>query len=227
MLARKGSMKRNEVDQFAERVAGKLGMIFKALSLGLKKRLFSMKIGPPHMKVLFLLCSLEKEPTISKISRSLSISLAMMTRIIDRLEEKKLGYKRGRFGWFECVDDPKAAATLLGYLEDWFVKEGCREFTGPHGFSDLDPEGLLIDGFEALPTIAGSYNKPYYSRLIENLGFEKEIDYIENRIEFPADNPLFKRMEKRVAAAESDGYRVVKLHKKKEILKTFWREILL
>jgi hypothetical protein len=117
---------------------------------------------------------------------------------------------------------------LLGYLEDWFVRVGCREFTGPHGFSDLDPEGLLIDGFEALPTIAGSYNKPYYPRLIENLGFEKEIDYIENRIEFPRDNPLFKRMEKRVAAAENDGYRVVKLRKKKEILKYIdqWWDVL-
>jgi DNA-binding MarR family transcriptional regulator len=83
-------MRKNEVDQFAERMAGKLGVIFRALSLGLKKRLFSMKIGAPHMKVLFLLCSLEKEPTIRKISRNHSISLAMMTRIIDRLEEKKL-----------------------------------------------------------------------------------------------------------------------------------------
>jgi DNA-binding MarR family transcriptional regulator len=57
-----------------------------------------MKIGPPHMKVLFLLCSMEKEPTISRISRSLSISLAMMTRITDRLEEKKL---------VERISDPK------------------------------------------------------------------------------------------------------------------------
>jgi hypothetical protein len=156
------------------------------------------------------------------------ITVGRVCGILHRLEEKKLGYKRGRFGWFECVDDAKAAATLLGYLEDWFVRVGCREFTGPHGFSDLDPEGLLIDGFEALPTIAGSYNKPYYPRLIENLGFEKEIDYIENRIEFPRDNPLFKRMEKRVAAAENDGYRVVKLRKKKEILKYIdqWWDVL-
>jgi hypothetical protein len=139
--------------------------------------------------------------------------------ILHKLEEKKLGYKRGRFGWFECIDDAKAAAALLGYLEDWFTREGCREITGPHGFSDMDPEGLLIDGFEVLPTIAGSYNKSYYRRLIEDFGFEKEVDYIEHRFEFPEDHPLFRRMKKRVAAAERDGYRVVKLRKKKEILR--------
>ena len=148
--------------------------------------------------------------------------------IIHKLEEKKLGYKRGRFGWFECVDDAKPAAALFGHLEQWFTREGCREITGPHGFTDLDPEGVLIDGFETLPTIAASYNKPYYRQLIEDLGFEKEVDYIEHRFEFPEENPLFRRMEKWVAAAESEGYRVVKLRKKKDILKYIdqWWEVL-
>ena len=155
-------------------------------------------------------------------------SVGRVCGILHKLEEKKLGYKRGRFGWFECFDDPEAAAALLGYLEDWFVRKGCREFTGPHGFSDLDPEGLLIDGFEALPTIAGSYNKPYYRRLIEDFGFEKEVDYLEHRFEFPEDSPLFKRMEKWAAAAESEGLRVIRLRNKKEILKYLdqWWEVL-
>jgi hypothetical protein len=148
--------------------------------------------------------------------------------IIHELEEKKLGYKRGRFGWFECMDDANTAVALLGYLEDWFVGERCLEITGPHGFSDLDPEGLLIDGFEALPTIAGSYNKPYYRRLLEDFGFEKEVDYIEHRIEVPGDNPLFRMMEKKVVAAERDGYQAVKCRTKKELLKYIdqWWDVL-
>ena len=60
----------------------------------------------------------------------------------------------------------QVAAAMLGYLESWFVREGCREMTGPHGFSDLDPEGMLIEGFGALPTIGGSYHKPYYRNLV-------------------------------------------------------------
>ena len=162
------------------------------------------------------------------LARQNGKSVGRVCGILHKLEEEKLGYKRGRFGWFECIDDNQAAAALLDHLEDWFVREGCREFTGPHGFSDLDPEGMLVDGFDALPTIAGSYNKPYYPRLLEDFGFEKEIDYIEHRFEFPKDSPLFKRMEKWAAAAESEGLRVISINNKKEILKYLdqWWEVL-
>jgi hypothetical protein len=130
---------------------------------------------------------------------------------IHRLETQKLGHKRGRFGWFECFEDPEVAAVLLGGLEKWFIAEGCREMTGPHGFTDLDPEGMLVDGFDALPTIAGSYNKTYYPRLIEAFGFQKEVDYIETRLEFPQEMPpLFQMIAKKVLpAAEAAGYRLV------------------
>jgi hypothetical protein len=130
---------------------------------------------------------------------------------IHSLETDKLGYQRGRFGWFESEDDPEVAGALIGYLEKWFVGEGCREITGPHGFSDLDPEGMLVEGFDALPTIAGSYNKPCYPVLIEALGFQKEVDYIETRLEFPQEMPpLFQMIAKKVMpAAEAEGYRLV------------------
>lgn len=146
-------------------------------------------------------------------------SIGRICGILHKLEEEKLGYKRGRFGWFECIDDCHVAHELLGYLQQWFTREGCREITGPHGFSDLDPEGLLIDGFDAVPTIAGSYNPTYYRRFLEDFGFVKEVDYVEHRVEFPKDSPLFKKMDGMVAEAESEGYRLVNLMKKKEILK--------
>jgi hypothetical protein len=147
--------------------------------------------------------------------------------IINRAETEKLGYRRGRFGWFECVDDPAVAQALMGHLEAWFVRESCREMTGPHGFTDLDAEGLLVEGFEALPTIAGSYNKAYYQGLIEALGFEKQIDYIETRIEFPQQMPpLFQMIEKKVLpAARADGYRLVEGLTKQRLMQyadPFW-----
>jgi hypothetical protein len=131
--------------------------------------------------------------------------------IIHGPEAEKLGYRRGRFGWFECIEDPEVARALLGHLEAWFAHESCREMTGPHGFTDLDPEGMLVEGFEALPTIAGSYNKPYYPQVIAALGFEKEIDYIETRIEFPREKPpLFQMVEKKVLpAARAEGLRLL------------------
>jgi hypothetical protein len=148
--------------------------------------------------------------------------------IINTAETQKLGYQRGRFGWFECVDDPEAAAALLGHLQRWFAEEGCREMTGPHGFTDLDPEGLLVEGFDAQPTIAGSYNKPYYPALIAALGFRKEVDYIETRLEFPQEMPpLFQMIAKKVLpAAEAEGYRLLDGLTKKGVMgyaDQFWR----
>lgn len=131
--------------------------------------------------------------------------------IVHELEAAKLGYRRGRFGWLECAEDPEAAAALLGALEGWFREAGCREMTGPHGFTDLDPEGMLVDGFDLQPTISGSYNKPYYPALVEAQGFQKEVDYIETRVEVPREvPPLFQLMEKKaVPAAQAEGYRLV------------------
>jgi hypothetical protein len=99
--------------------------------------------------------------------------------------------------------------------------------TGPHGFTDLDPEGLLVEGFDARPTIAGSYNKPYYPVLIEALGFQKEVDYIETRLEFPQEMPpLFQMIAKKVLpAAQAEGYRLVEgLNRKgvREYAGQFW-----
>jgi hypothetical protein len=147
--------------------------------------------------------------------------------IIHSLETGKLGYMRGRFGWFESVEDPDVAAALMGYLEKWFIAEGCREMTGPHGFGDLDPEGMLVEGFDALPTIAGSYNKPFYPVMIEALGFQKDVDYIETRFDFPLEMPsLFQMFAKKVMpAAEAEGYRLLEgLTKKgiKEYSGQFW-----
>jgi len=140
--------------------------------------------------------------------------------IVHELETGKLGYRRGRFGWFECAEDPEAAAALLGELEGWFHEAGCKEMTGPHGFTDLDPEGMLVDGFDAQPTIAGSYNKSYYPALVEALGFRKEVDYIETRFEVPREIPsVFRMMEKKVIpAAHAEGFRVVDGLSKRSVL---------
>jgi len=136
--------------------------------------------------------------------------------IINPLEAEKLGWKRGRFGWFDCVDNQEVANRLLDTLETWFRAEGCAEMIGPHGFTDLDPEGLLVEGFEHLPTVAGSYNFSYYRTLLESYGLEKDVDYIEYRCEIPDESPLFERFRKRYSGNED--YRVVTCSSRKELL---------
>ncbi|MGD8746665.1 MAG: hypothetical protein PVI02_09960 [Gammaproteobacteria bacterium] len=135
--------------------------------------------------------------------------------IINSLEEQKLGRKRGRFGWFESVDNPTVANSLLGAVRDWLAAEGCVEMTGPHGFTDLDVEGLLIEGFEATPTISGCYNPPYYQGMLENFGFQKDADYLMYRFEVPDRSPFLERIKKRYAGLAE--YRVVTCRSRKEL----------
>jgi hypothetical protein len=136
--------------------------------------------------------------------------------IVNRLETGKLGYRRGRFGWFDSVDDQSVADALLGEGKTWLGQLGCTEMTGPHGFGDLDPEGLLVEGFEALPTISGYYNAPYYQRLLEGFGFEKDADYLEYRFAVPERVPFLERMAKR-NARQPDGFRVHTCGSRKEL----------
>ncbi|UCF30217.1 MAG: hypothetical protein JSV26_09100 [bacterium] len=144
--------------------------------------------------------------------------------IVNGLEAEKLGYRRGRFGWFECVDDQGVADRLLDSVKNWCGDLGCTEMTGPQGFTDLDVEGLLIEGFDALPTISGSYNHPYYRKLLENYGFEKDIDYVEFRCRIPQESQLLERFRRRYAGSED--YRVVTCKSRRELFShadAFWR----
>ncbi len=118
--------------------------------------------------------------------------------MVNSLETRKLGHKRGRFGWFESIDDTDVADALLGAVRDWQEQEGCAEMTGPHGFTDLDVEGLLVDGFESIPTAAGSYNFPYYAGLLESFGLVKDVDYLDFRFKVPERVPFLERLSRRI-----------------------------
>lgn len=96
----------------------------------------------------------------------------------------KSGEKRVRFTRFDCTDDSEAAAALFTALENWARSLGMDTVCGPLGCSDLEREGLLIEGFDYAATFEEQYNAPYYRRLIEELGYRRETDWLEYRI-FP------------------------------------------
>jgi GNAT superfamily N-acetyltransferase len=109
--------------------------------------------------------------------------------IINRRYIEKIGKNCGRFGWFECEDNRETADALFGAAEDWLLQKGMIQISGPMGFTDNDMTGFLIDGFEELPTIAGSYNPPWYNEAIESRGYVKEVDYVEFLITVPEALP--------------------------------------
>lgn len=99
--------------------------------------------------------------------------------ILSHAANRKYGTKNLRFAWFDTIDDREVAKALFAAVEAWGRDKGMETLTGPHSFTDLDPEGLLIMGFEELGTIATTYNYPYYAGLMDACGFVKEVDYVE------------------------------------------------
>lgn len=94
-----------------------------------------------------------------------------------------------RFGWIDFVDDPEVSKALLDRACDWARERGLDGLHGPLGFTDLDREGMLVEGFEELGTLPMIYNYPYYPRHLETLGFEKDVDWLEFEIKSPTEIP--------------------------------------
>ena len=107
--------------------------------------------------------------------------------IIQRDANKKNNEKRVRFSRFDALDRQEIADALFGAVEKWAKGKGMDTACGPLGFSDLEREGLLIDGFDQIATFEEQYNYDYYQRLIENCGYEKEVDWTESKIYPPED----------------------------------------
>lgn len=100
-----------------------------------------------------------------------------------------------RFGWFDTVNRFDVAEALLGAVEDWARQLDLEAVHGPLGFTDLDPEGLLVEGFEERGTLPMIYNFPYYPDLLEQLGYEKDVDWLQFEIPVPeAIGEKFNRM---------------------------------
>ncbi|MBQ4071586.1 MAG: N-acetyltransferase [Clostridia bacterium] len=119
--------------------------------------------------------------------------------IIQRQHNELTGERRVRFTRFDAINDPEVSAALFRAVEDFGRSRGMDIVCGPLGYSDLDREGMLIEGFDQTQTFEEQYNYDYYPALTEAYGFEKEIDWLEFRLFAPEDgaNP-FKRIAERV-----------------------------
>lgn len=107
--------------------------------------------------------------------------------IINRLFIQKWGQAYARFGWFDFVDDARVSKALLQAVEDWAAQNGMTAVHGPMGFTDLDKEGMLVEGFDELGGMVTLYNYPYYPRHMEQLGYVKDVDWVEFEFTLPAE----------------------------------------
>lgn len=109
--------------------------------------------------------------------------------IINRRANETWNKKEVRFGWIDFVDDPEVSKALLDTVEAWGKERGMEAIVGPLGFTDMDAEGMLVEGFDQLSTMATIYNYPYYPQHMERLGFEKEADWVEYKLTVPDKLP--------------------------------------
>jgi ribosomal protein S18 acetylase RimI-like enzyme len=123
----------------------------------------------------------------------------------------------GRFGWIDFIDDIEVSNLLFKTAGDWLRSKGMISMQGPLGFTDMDMEGMLVDGFNEQGTQAVIYNYPYYPDNLEKLGFEKDVDWVQKEIRVPDKVPdKLKRFSKLIA--EKYELRPLKVKKAKELL---------
>lgn len=137
--------------------------------------------------------------------------------IINHKYIEKWRKKAVRFGWIDFIDDEEISSLLIKTVIDWASSKNIEYIHGPLGFTDLDYEGMLIEGFNEVGTMSTIYNYEYYQKHMEKLGFEKEADWLEFEIRVPEKIP--EKADRIAAIVKSkSNIRVLEAKSAKEML---------
>lgn len=116
--------------------------------------------------------------------------------ILSRKANEKWGTRRLRFTQVDFIDDAEVSDALFATVEAWAKELGCDEVHGPLGFTDLDREGMLVEGFDRQSCFFTYYNHPYYPVHLARLGYVKDVDWIENLITVPTEPAVYAKWDK-------------------------------
>lgn len=140
-----------------------------------------------------------------------------ITAILNTRHEEKWEKRQVRFGWIDFIDDPEVSTALLTQVEVWAREKGAESVHGPLGFTDFDHEGMLVEGFDELGTMAAIYNYPYYPQHLDKLGYKKDVDWVEYQITIPDKFPEEISHYSKIIQ-EKRGFYVLNAKSMKEIL---------
>ena len=136
-----------------------------------------------------------KNPSLSFCERELYLALrgkevvGRVAAIINHKANEKWNEKTVRFGWIDFVEDFEVARALIDAVVEWGRARGAQKIKGPLGFTDMDREGLLVEGFENESPFTVIYNYPYYGEYLERLGFTKDVDWTQRYVDFSNQLP--------------------------------------
>ncbi len=117
--------------------------------------------------------------------------------ILSHASNEKWGTKRMRFTQVDFIDDPAVSEALFAAVETWAAERGCNQVHGPLGFCDMDREGMLVEGFDKRSMFITYYNHPYYNDHLTRLGYRKDTDWIEYRVDVPSlDDPHVAKLHR-------------------------------
>ncbi len=147
--------------------------------------------------------------------------------IVNELANEQWDHKEVRFGWYDFIDDREVSRALMDKVEEFGRQYGMESVVGPLGFTDFDPEGLLVEGYDQMSTMALIYNYPYYVDHIESMGFGKDADWIEYKVYLPEvfpervgrmanivktrANVHLKQLNRKIVHKEDYGHKILKL----------------
>lgn len=140
--------------------------------------------------------------------------------LVNKVANEKWGQNAARFGWVDFIDDNEVVDALFATAEKWARERGLTELQGPLGFTDLDREGMLIEGFDRLGTMSTIYNYPYYPEHMNRLGFAKDADWVEFLLKIPEKK--WEKAERVAAIVERKfGLRTLRCKSRSELAKRY------
>ncbi len=146
---------------------------------------------PPLIKGEMETLSPKKNPAFDHCETRFLLALKggkIVGRILGIINHRYIehwGKKDARFSWFDTIDDPEVTRQLFNSIEEWAKSKGMKRLVGPMGFTTFERQGILVKGFEEMPTLAGVHNYPYYAAHLESMGYGKEIEYVEYELIVP------------------------------------------
>lgn len=126
----------------------------------------------------------ERNPALAYCDTALALAerngrpVGRIMGIVNRRLNERAKESVGRFGFFDCEDSEDTARALLDWVENWVRSQGCERIVGPMGFTDQDPQGMLIEGFDEEPGIETLHGPRYLPGFVEAAGYGKEVDYV-------------------------------------------------